>query len=210
MNILGAAATIVTTKADLQAAVQAYDANPTAAIAKHGAIAGWDVSAITDMSWLFSRLQNFNADISSWDTSRVTSMDDMFDGAAAFNQPLSLDTSRVTSMYNMFDSASAFNQPLSLDTSSVTDMGFMFYSASAFNQPLSFDTSRVTSMRYMFMVRCPRACPDPPALRRPCAPLPCRRRSTPRVSRGPHLCARLTRPFPLGSAHPPCPLPTSC
>ena len=43
MNILGAAATIFTTKADLQAAVQAYDANPTAAIATHGPIAGWDV-----------------------------------------------------------------------------------------------------------------------------------------------------------------------
>ena len=39
MNILGAAATIFTTKADLQAAVQAYDANPTAAIATHGPIA---------------------------------------------------------------------------------------------------------------------------------------------------------------------------
>ena len=39
MNILGAAATIFTTKADLQTAVQAYDANPTAAIATYGAIA---------------------------------------------------------------------------------------------------------------------------------------------------------------------------
>ena len=48
VNNLGTTATIFTTKADLRAAVQAYDANPTAAIATYGAIAGWNVSAITD------------------------------------------------------------------------------------------------------------------------------------------------------------------
>ena len=78
MNILATTATIFTTKADLRAAVQAYDANPTAAIATYGPIAGWNVSAISDMSELFSGLQNFNADISSWDTSRVTDMHTMF------------------------------------------------------------------------------------------------------------------------------------
>ena len=109
MNILGTAATIFTTRAGLQAAVQAYDANPTGAIATYGPIAGWDVSAITDMSYLFVRLQNFNADISSWDTSSVTNMDGMFYLASAFNQPLSLDTSRVTNMDWMFGYASAFN-----------------------------------------------------------------------------------------------------
>ena len=67
LNILGTAATIFTTKADLQAAVQEYDANSTDAIATYGPIAGWDVSAITDMSLLFYELRNFNADISSWE-----------------------------------------------------------------------------------------------------------------------------------------------
>merc|ERR1711935_370557 len=37
----------------LQTAVQAYNADPTAAIATYGPIADWDVSAITDMSSLF-------------------------------------------------------------------------------------------------------------------------------------------------------------
>jgi surface protein len=59
-------------------AVQAYNANPTAAIKTYGPIAGWDVSMITDMSWLFANLRNFNADISSWDTSKVTNMYGMF------------------------------------------------------------------------------------------------------------------------------------
>ena len=67
-----------TTKAELQTAVRAYNANPTAATKTYGMIAGWDVSMITDMSWLFNDLQNFNADISSWNTSKVTKMDRMF------------------------------------------------------------------------------------------------------------------------------------
>ena len=67
-----------TTKASLQTAVQAYNANPDTATETYGLIAGWDVSMITDMSNLFNNLQNFNADISSWDTSKVTTMYRMF------------------------------------------------------------------------------------------------------------------------------------
>ena len=70
-----------TTKASLQTAVQAYNANPDTATETYGLIAGWDVSMITDMSWLFYNgfaLKNFNADISSWDTSKVTTMYQMF------------------------------------------------------------------------------------------------------------------------------------
>ena len=67
-----------TTKAFLETAVQAYNTNPTAAIATYGSIANWDVSAITDMSDLFYNLKNFNADISNWDTSSVTTMRLMF------------------------------------------------------------------------------------------------------------------------------------
>ena len=59
-------------------AVQAFNANLTAATAKHGLIADWDVSAINDMSLLFYSLENFNDDISSWDTSGVTDMRQMF------------------------------------------------------------------------------------------------------------------------------------
>ena len=67
-----------TSTAYLKTAVQAFNANPTAAIATHGLIADWDVSAITDTSLLFYNLKNFNDDISSWDTSGVTDMSQMF------------------------------------------------------------------------------------------------------------------------------------
>jgi surface protein len=67
-----------TTKASLQTAVQAYNTNPDTATGTYGSIAGWDVSMITNMSYLFNNLKNFNADISSWDTSKVTDMGGMF------------------------------------------------------------------------------------------------------------------------------------
>jgi len=76
--LMGADSGTFTTKAELQTAVQAYNTNPDTATATYGSIAGWDVSMITDMSWLFYNLQNFNADISSWDTSKVTTMYAMF------------------------------------------------------------------------------------------------------------------------------------
>jgi surface protein len=37
-----------------------------------------DTSSVTDMSWLFYNLNNFNANISSWDTSKVATMRSMF------------------------------------------------------------------------------------------------------------------------------------
>ena len=94
---------VFTSKTDLKTAVDAYDANADSAIATYGAIADWDVSAVTDMSGLFEDLKNFNADISNWDTSGVTTMYLMFYGASAFNQPLSFDTSSVTDMRAMFE-----------------------------------------------------------------------------------------------------------
>ena len=66
-------------KDSLKAAVKAFNKKPAKAEKQYGPIAGWDVSGITDMSYLFSYLSDFNADISNWNTSGVTNMRDMFD-----------------------------------------------------------------------------------------------------------------------------------
>ena len=136
-----------TTKNALKMAVQAYDADVASAEATYGPIADWDVSAITDMSWLFydhshPHRTNFNADITSWDTSSVTNMESMFyvrSARAPAPQLATLpplgphQTPRPHRMplLSTRQSAPAFNQPLSFDTSSVTDMSDMFYVRSA-------------------------------------------------------------------------------
>ena len=69
---------VFTSKAELQTAVQAFDANSTVAIATYGPIADWDVSKVFDMSHLFDNLKDFNENISNWITSGVTTMERMF------------------------------------------------------------------------------------------------------------------------------------
>ena len=77
------------TKASLQTALTMWADDRAAALREYGPISGWDVSAITDMSYLFQPLvevglqasfdQNWEGmDLSGWDTSSVTDMSRMF------------------------------------------------------------------------------------------------------------------------------------
>ena len=113
----------------------------------------WDVSNVTNMYYMFTNASAFNEPLGSWDVSNVTGMNYMFNGASAFNQPIgSWNVSNVTSMDDMFAGASTFNQPIgSWNVSNVDDMEVMFAGASAFNQPIgSWDVSNVTDMESMF------------------------------------------------------------
>ena len=47
-----------------------------AAIIKYGPIETWDVSDVTDMSYLFANKETFNSDLSSWVVADVTNMED--------------------------------------------------------------------------------------------------------------------------------------
>lgn len=88
----------------------------------------WDISQVTDLSWVFYGKGEFNKNLDCWDTSGATNMKDMFSYAKKFNQPL--DT---------------------WDVSSVIDMGYMFASTDVFNQPIdSWNIRKVTSFKYMF------------------------------------------------------------
>ncbi|CAM3441453.1 BspA family leucine-rich repeat surface protein [Helicobacter labetoulli] len=74
----------------------------------------WDVSNVTDMSFMFDCAEHFNADISKWDVSKVKDMESMFCGAKSFNQNISSwDVKNVVNFNKMFFRARSFNQNLS-------------------------------------------------------------------------------------------------
>ncbi len=117
----------------------------------------WDVSNITDMSYLFSYINNFNEDIGDWDVSNVTNMESMFSHCPSFNNNNSdsiknWNVSNVTNMQFMFMDCTNFNQPLNdWDVSNVTNMKGMFTVCISFNQPLNdWNVSNVRNMFYMF------------------------------------------------------------
>ena len=92
---------------------------------------------ITDMSYLFANLFDFNGDISEWDVSNVTNMEGMFMVEYKFAGDISQwDTSKVKNMSRMFKSTDKFNCLLdSWDVSNVEDMSSMF-AKSSYSQDL--------------------------------------------------------------------------
>ena len=93
---------------------------------------------VTDMHFMFFDNEVFNQPIDNWDVSNVTDMSYMFE-TAIFNQPIgNWDVSSVTHISYMFSGAQAFNQPIGdWDVSSVTHMSGMFSENISFNQDLS-------------------------------------------------------------------------
>ena len=87
-----------------------------------------DVSAITDMSYLFVCFKIGNIDISEWDVSNVTNMNSMFYNCHNFNSDLSKwNVSNVLIMRSMFYRCKKFNCDLSnWNVSNVEDMHGMF------------------------------------------------------------------------------------
>ncbi|AII16935.1 hypothetical protein JO84_gp053 [Aureococcus anophagefferens virus] len=88
----------------------------------------WNVSNVTDMSYIFSDQQYtiFNYDINNWDVSNVTNMESMFKNNIYFNKPINnWNVLKVTNMTNMFNGATQFDQSISnwnLNNKIITDM----------------------------------------------------------------------------------------
>ena len=113
----------------------------------------WDISNITDLSFLLAGNSSFNEDISQWNTEHVVDMSGMFLEASSFNQPIGQwITANVKDTHQMFLRASSFNQDISQwNTQQVVDMHQMFSRATSFNTPLQkWDTSNVVDMSGMF------------------------------------------------------------
>ena len=113
----------------------------------------WDVGNVTNMKSMFAYAKSFNRPLDKWNVGKVENMSYMFSGAESFNQPLdSWNVSNVENIAGMFWNAKSFNQPLnSWNVSNVTDMAGIFTGAESFNQPLeSWNVSNVINMSHMF------------------------------------------------------------
>ncbi len=114
----------------------------------------WDVSHVTDMSYLFYDSEFFNQDISNWDVSEVTNMEGVFARCLRFNQDIgNWDVAQVVNMNFLFFKANIFNHDLgSWNVGNVKTMHKIFAYAVKFNQNISlWDVSKVENMHGMFM-----------------------------------------------------------
>ena len=101
------------TKEELQEAVNLWFEDKEECIKKYGHMSFWDVSKITDMSYLFSNRIMFNEDISRWDVSNVENMYRIFYYCYNFNQPIGKwNVSNVTYAEEMFCYCHSFKQSL--------------------------------------------------------------------------------------------------
>ena len=104
---------VFSTRAELDTAISSWRSNEDNAKTEYGDINTWDVSAITDFSYLIpsnykvgvvSYYYAFNSDISNWDVSNGTDFSHMFSGITNFNQDISnWDVSNGTDFSNMFN-----------------------------------------------------------------------------------------------------------
>jgi LPXTG-motif cell wall-anchored protein len=124
-------------------------------------VSGWDVSNVTNMSYMFSSATKLTSlDLSNWDTSNVTDMSGMFYNDELLQSvKMPRNTGNVTTMYNMFAECDSLTDPgvSNLDTSSVTSMSRMFMNCFKLTELdlSSFDTSNVTSISKMFAMDYP-------------------------------------------------------
>ena len=152
-TLMQSATKLKRTNDDIYEAVVLWCSDRTEAEEKYGHISDWDVSCVTDMSYLFHGKLLFNDDISRWDVSNVTNMCGMFSLAHSFNQPIgNWNVSNVTDMSLMFACAYVFNQPIGdWNVSNVIDMQFMFSNTHSFNQSImTWNLSNICEISDMF------------------------------------------------------------
>ncbi|WP_421983740.1 BspA family leucine-rich repeat surface protein [Roseibium sp.] len=104
-------------------------------------VLNWDVSAVRDMSSMFSLATSFDQDIGGWDVSAVRDMTAMFAAATSFNQDIGgWDVGNVTNMQHMFAGTKSFNQDIGAwDVSKVENMDLMFQSLDTDGEQNTFD-----------------------------------------------------------------------
>ena len=112
----------------------------------------WDTGNVVNMQETFKHATSFNGAIGNWNVGNVTNMMGTFINATSFNQDLNnWNTSNVTNMQEMFGNATSFNGAIgNWNVGSVTTMRQMFLDATSFNQNLSWNPLNVVDMLEMF------------------------------------------------------------
>ena len=159
---------VFTSRAQLLTARDSWCSDPASAATTHGPIAEWDISQLTDLSFVFCAAEGtsfysdngcnpkcaaFNSPLDGWDVSNVVTLRYTFFRARAFNQSLARwSMTSLRSLEQTFNGASSLNQPLPWVTTQLTNMKATFAYASAFNQALSsWDVTKVTTFWSAFL-----------------------------------------------------------
>jgi len=120
-------------------------------------LSNWSINSVNSvtMAYMFSSNTTsiFNKDISTWNMTKVTNTSFMFSGTYAFNQPIGnwertgSTLANVTNMAGMFSSAILFNQDISSwNVGKVITFASMFSGATAFNSGANTNTNPVTGL----------------------------------------------------------------
>lgn len=123
----------------------------------------WDVSSLTDISFMFYGCNSFDQDISSWDVSNIEEMDYLFNGCTIFNQDISgWNVSSVTNMNRAFGYTNMIGLDLSSwDVSNVENMSQLFTAALHVPSGISgWNVSSVTNFGNAFGSTSPAVIPD--------------------------------------------------
>ena len=113
----------------------------------------WDVSAVTDFSFMFEGVEKLSADLSGWNVGSGEWFVGTFRGCRYFNSDISgWNTSSAQSMKGMLMDCHEFNQDLGgWDVSAVWDFSQMFRGCYKFTADLSrWQTGRAEAMVEMF------------------------------------------------------------
>ena len=144
---------------DATDACSGYDGNPIFETF-NGDISLWDVSNVTNMSFMFIKCEKFNCDLSQWNVSNVRNMKAMFNWCIKFNCDISKwNVSNVENMWCMFHMCRNFNCDLSRwNVSNVERMDYMFDGCKNFRQDLDeWDVSKDANLYDAFS-----GCPTKP------------------------------------------------
>ena len=117
-------------------------------------VSKWNVSKVTNMSYMFYECEKFDCDLSKWDVSNVTNMRCIFSGCTRFKGKglENWDVSNVENMHYMLIGCENLICDLSnWNVSNVKDMECMFYNCKKLNFDLSkWNINNVENIKDMF------------------------------------------------------------